>query len=258
MKIKNFGTFIKLFLLYLCILYCSTNSSILADNSPDDAMDDETKHPKIKAPSFNNGGVTVSGSQSVELDGKWISLATNIQNGKMVMLQLYGDRVYEFPRQYKVIYRIDPRFIEPQIFVLQFNYTTGNYELINESALLSELSGNDSFGQKASALASIFNNTQLIPVNAGDVVNIQLAQNAPNISNLTPSSLTSGMLDISTASTNLLNKIIYVNSSTICENYKITSTNYGCSSGEYFAVPGNNADGYNLLYGNIADSSLVD
>ena len=151
---------IKLVCLYLS-LFVSAGKIFADDWFKQNILGGHTPAPVV-APQFNYGGTTTYGYQDVNVDGVWVA-TTQVQQNKMVMLQLYGDKVYEFPRKYKVLYRIDPRFTTPQIFVSQYNYISQNYELINASDLISATMGEKGdFGQTANALVSIFNKIGLI------------------------------------------------------------------------------------------------
>ncbi len=247
---------IKFIFLYLSLL--CTEAKIFADDWTNKKIMNGERLDSIIAPKFNYGGTTAYGYTDVNVDGVWVP-TTAVQQNKMVMLQLYGDKVYEFPRKYKVLYRIDPRFSTPQVFVSQYNYTSRTYELINASELNSAMLGEKGgFGQTANALVSIFGKNTSILVNPGDVVNIELSNSIPiNIPTFNLANGLSSMLAISTDTSNLLNKIIYFDSSIICKQYIGASNAYRCDNQNYSITSSNTFEGYNLLYGNIMDPSLI-
>lgn len=111
----------------------------------------------------------------------WVSAGTQLQEGKTIKFD-WSTRIAEGnPRKYLVLYRIDPRFNKPQIFLRSYNYSTNMYE----SPTFHTIIDNHYTGKtlelvsllKMSDYVDYFKNSEKIIVAKGDVINITLITN---------------------------------------------------------------------------------
>lgn len=131
-----------------------------------------------------------TGSTQIDLDplsketGRWIAAANGVQKDKMVKVQWNTRGIKSKPRKYFVVYRIDPRFSKPQIFILKKNYITGKYESdfhdFNGGKLLSyQKDPNLNFAGRGADYDDYFSfrgDRKPIKVDYGDVVSISLTK----------------------------------------------------------------------------------
>ncbi|WP_375327075.1 type IV secretion system protein [Candidatus Tisiphia endosymbiont of Nemotelus uliginosus] len=130
--------------------------------------------------------------------------------------------------KYKVLYRIDPRFKEPQIFIKRFNPQTNKYEATDYPALTTTGPDKD-YPYLALALMPQYveyftSKSPKILIKPGDVINITLTDADdffvvdadPNIlaSELDSSPIALSMLY---TNSNLINKIIYSSAKEVCD-----------------------------------------
>jgi type IV secretion system protein VirB6 len=123
----------------------------------------------------NNATVNLSDS------GFWVSTGIAVNKDKLLRIEWDSRGVIPNPRKYLVLYRIDPRFEGPQIFIQTYDYSQGRYLSDFHSYLLGQLLQYQSRpeidlpGRKRD-FNSYFNfvNRDKIRVNEGDVVNISL------------------------------------------------------------------------------------
>lgn len=123
-------------------------------------------------------------SLDVESSGVWVSTGSNIQEGKAITLTWSPILTNSLPDKYLVLYRIDPRFSRPQVFIQKYDYTQkkyisdfhnykqgtlSNYQLHPEIPLL----------QRITDYSSYFNfvDREKIHVKNGDVITISLIDN---------------------------------------------------------------------------------
>ena len=131
-----------------------------------------------------------SGSRSLDLtSNKWIPTNFEVTSGKAMKINWTTQGAIAQARKYLVMYRIDPRFARPQIFILKYQYPTSNpltketYESDFHTYLNGKLSADQSvislgkdFTDRIKNNNNYFNfvNRSKITVNEGDVVNISL------------------------------------------------------------------------------------
>ena len=65
-------------------------------------------------------------SHSLELDnsGNWVSTGVRVEDGKLLQIEWLTKGVLPRPAKYRVLYRIDPRFATPQIFIQKYDFST--------------------------------------------------------------------------------------------------------------------------------------
>lgn len=72
---------------------------------------------------FNTGSVNLDASQA----GTWVSANLQVQADKALEFTWNGDNVTKAPQKLFVMYRVDPRFLRPQLFILNYDYGKGTY-----------------------------------------------------------------------------------------------------------------------------------
>ncbi len=135
---------------------------------------------------FHYGSKILNLSES----GKWVPTGSQVENGKMIKFDWSTKGVETRPRKYKVMYRIDPRFIEPQVFIQTFDYQSGQYisdfhQFKNGQLDKYQKKPEMLFQQRTTDYSDYFNfnGRSRIPVYAGDVVNITLIDKGGYFSN---------------------------------------------------------------------------
>jgi len=80
----------------------------------------------LEVPQFSSIHQT---SASLDLDnsGKWIPAGTHVSEGKLLQIEWSTKGVLPRPSKYKVLYRVDPRFEEPQVFIQKYDYDQNKY-----------------------------------------------------------------------------------------------------------------------------------
>ncbi len=68
-------------------------------------------------------------SHSLALDnsGNWVSTGVRVEDGKLLQIEWLTKGVLPRPAKYRVLYRIDPRFSVPQIFIQKYDFSTKKY-----------------------------------------------------------------------------------------------------------------------------------
>ncbi len=79
---------------------------------------------RIEVPTFNYNN---TGSKSLVINSGWQSTGAQVKNGKTLKLEWSSDAVSIPTRKYYVMYRIDPRFSRPQVFILKGVTTNNGY-----------------------------------------------------------------------------------------------------------------------------------
>ncbi len=196
----------------------------------------------LEAPQFS--GINQS-SASLNLDnsGKWIPTGTNVSEGKLLQIEWSTKGVLPRPSKYKVLYRIDPRFEEPQVFIQKYNYDQDKYisdfHHYKDGVLLNyqgvpEMTFQDRIKDYGDYFK--FNDRLKIPVKKDDVINITLDQNASYFGTKSEMNTELGSLDslvvIYSQSPLPDNRIIYSNAQQFCtDGIKATRPEYAVNCG---------------------------
>ncbi|MGV2333237.1 MAG UNVERIFIED_CONTAM: hypothetical protein LVR18_03610 [Planctomycetaceae bacterium] len=71
-----------------------------------------------------------TGSIVADLTAKpqWQYAGHSVHKDQMLKIQWNSLGIESRPRKYMILYRIDPRFTNPQLFIVQYNYITQKYE----------------------------------------------------------------------------------------------------------------------------------
>ena len=70
----------------------------------------------INVPKFANVD-TSSTTLNLKDSGKWVNTGVQVDDDKLLELQWSAQPTLSVPKKYKVLYRIDPRFDRPQVFI---------------------------------------------------------------------------------------------------------------------------------------------
>lgn len=121
--------------------------------------------------------VTLNVSQA----GQWISTGVSVTKDKLLRIEWDSRGVIPNPKKYLVLYRIDPRFEGPQIFIQTYDYSQGKYlsdfhSYLNGQLLQYQTRPEIDLPGRKRDFNNYFNfvNRNKIRVNNGDVVNISL------------------------------------------------------------------------------------
>lgn len=66
-------------------------------------------------------------SLNLNNSGGWVSTGTYVEEDKLLQIEWSTKGVQPRPAKYKVLYRIDPRFEKPQIFIQNYDYSQDKY-----------------------------------------------------------------------------------------------------------------------------------
>ena len=127
--------------------------------------------------SYNTGSTTLDLSSS----GTWVATGTYVSSGKMIQFNWNTIGVEGSPRKYLVMYRIDPRFNRPQLYIQTYDYTQQKYVSDFDSVQGGQLDNYQAnpqivFAQRVQDYTDYFNfnDRPQMQVNQGDVINITL------------------------------------------------------------------------------------
>ncbi|HJD55654.1 MAG TPA: type IV secretion system protein [Rickettsia endosymbiont of Pyrocoelia pectoralis] len=218
--------------------------------------------------SFQEGKIGISLSSS----GTWQSTGNNVEKGKLLKINWSTTGLTPEPRRYLVLYRIDPRFSVPQVFIKTYNYTTAQFEVqgfpgfstANNGVIPPDKDLDGLSFTKMSKYVDYFNYSNgnpKIQVNIGDIVNISLANKddfftpstpaLPNtLNNILTKELDNSIFAASALYTesnlgNFENRIIYSSAAQIC-NVIDASRSTIC-----------NGSGSSTKYKNLSNMQLV-
>lgn len=241
---------------YIIILLLSLLSIVTparATNDPDsfDWMGTNIKNlgslfgclEKPEFTSVNMGSVTLSLAKPNEWEPAQTTVQT-VQKDKAIKFDWNTTGVQGNPRKYLVLYRIDPRFVKPQIFLLTFNYAKNAYETLG----FPKFNSTDDPSKNFAALSFDkmkdyvdylnFKEREKINVKRGDVVNITLIKNndflekienyAAFINQDNNESVPSALYINNYKDINFENKLIYASAQSLCDVIDPNNSNY-CS-----------------------------
>ena len=191
---------------------------------------------------------------------KWVATGIYVQDGKLLQIEWDLRGVEPRPEKYLVLYRIDPRFKSPQVFIQEYDYKDEKYiadfyQFKNGQLLKYQETPEMVFPTRTQDYLDYFNfvSRSKIPVKINDVINITLdkpgqyfAGNAKMNSELNGPLSESAILYTESASMN--NKIIYSALTPWCN----AISNLGCSPGGYI----NSIDVWGGLVGAPINSSF--
>ncbi|MCZ6886602.1 MAG: type IV secretion system protein [Rickettsia endosymbiont of Ixodes persulcatus] len=207
-----------------------------------------------KFTSFQEGNIGISLSTA----GTWQSTGNAVEKGKLLKINWSTSGITPEPRKYLVLYRIDPRFSTPQVFIKTYNYTKLQFEVLGFPRFVTENNGAIPPDKDLDALSftkmsdyvkyfNYSNGNSRIQVNAGDVVNISLVSkdnffstNTPKLPNTVDNILTQE-LDSSVFAASALytqsnlgnfdNRIVYSSAEQVCNMIDASRTSVCSGTG---------------------------
>ena len=197
----------------------------------------------IEVPQFS--GVTQDATTVNLTDaGKWISTGLQVTEGKTLQIEWTAPGVQPRPAKYKVMYRIDPRFENPQVFILKLDYAQNKYvsDFYQFSdGLLPRYQDTPemTFTERLTDFTNYFNyvGRTKIPIAKDDVVNIILTDSTTYFTGVADMKTDLGSLDdlavIYTQNPIADNKILYTNADQFCaDGITVSRTEYAhnCAS----------------------------
>ena len=264
----------KVILISISVLQCCIANAYGDDKDKFDWMNSNVKsfNPGcIEAPIFS--GMNQSQTTLNAENDMWVPTGVRVQEGKMFSMAWNLRGVAPRPQKYRVLYRIDPRFSKPQVFIQKYDYVQKKYITDFNTYKTQTLP----YYQKK---ADIFSNQRLddvndyfnfsgrpkIQVKKGDVINITLDTNGSFFGS--EGDMQAGLdgfvnkeLTIFTDSSGLRNKIIYASASSWCSD--IMGGNSTTPTADYMsrcAIPNkylNIGDQIPQLIGKPSDSNFT-
>ena len=220
----------------------------------------------IEVPTFSSVNQSRK-NLNVENPGVWVPAGVHVDQGKMLSMSWNAKGVSPRPQKYRVLYRVDPRFSQPQIFIQKYDYVQQKYitDFNNyRSQILPFYQRNYVFSStRFDDFNDYFNfvGRQKIPVQKNDVVNITLDANGNFFDS--NGDMQGGLgndgnpISIFTDSSSavLRNKVMYASSSRWCSDIiTTTATDY---ASRCLLIPGkylNLGDQIPQLVGKVSDS----
>lgn len=205
--------------------------------------------------SFKTGKTSLDIANS----GVWQSTGNNVEKGKSIKFSWVTTGITPQPRKYLVLYRIDPRFDKPQIFIKTYNYQTKQYEAGDFPAFTSNPEDKDLGAIAFPKMQDYINyinfagGRKKIRVEIGDVINLKFISPSSFFSAATKNNVLTqelGLNNILAASalyTNPTisggdNRILYGTADKICNILDPTRNNSFCEgSGVNTRYIGNNS-----------------
>lgn len=218
----------------------------------------------IEVPQFP-GMQQSSVSVNLQQNPQWVSTGVQVEKGKTLQIQWLGNGIQAKPRKYKVMYRIDPRFSVPQVFIQRYNYDTNSYnsdfhEYKNGLLLDYQQTPEMDFANRIKDFDDYFHfvGRPKIVLNNKDVVNITLDYSRNFFANAQMNNELGSLNNLSVIYTESPlpdNKMIYSSATIFC-TYGITEAtaayNTYCANGVYQDSSGN----YNSWMGKITNSAF--
>ncbi|RTK92053.1 MAG: hypothetical protein EKK61_06550, partial [Rickettsiales bacterium] len=220
----------------------------------------------IEVPQFANV-VQSNTTVNLEQSGQWVSTGVNVVAGNMLGINWTPKGIVPRPVKYKVLYRIDPRFEKPQVFIQKYDYVTQRYisdfDHFKDGILPRYQSTPEmTFTDRIVDIPGYFNfsGRASIPVQKDDVVNISIIDANKYFGNSSEMNNELGSQDnlviIYSQSGIDDNKLIYTNAAQFCAD-AITALRpeyaHNCAqSGLYWDV----GDNWKTMQGRILNPAL--
>ncbi len=161
----------------------------------------------------------------------WNSTGNYVKKDKAIKFEWSTTGAVSSPRKYLVIYRIDPRFDKPQIFIKTFDYSTNKYKATDFPKFSTTDPTKDwtslAFDKMQNYVdyVNFAKDRKKIRVEKGDVINITLARAEDFFSVFTDEDLLNKELDNNIlavpslyTNSNLDNKILYSTAEKLCDS----------------------------------------
>lgn len=218
----------------------------------------------IEVPQFP-GMQQSSVSVNLQQNPQWVSTGVQVEKGKTLQMQWLGNGIQAKPRKYKVMYRIDPRFSVPQVFIQKYNYDTNSYTsdfhgYKNGLLLDYQQTPEMDFASRIKDFDDYFHfvGRPRIVLNNKDVVNITLDYSRNFFANAQMNNELGSLNNLSVIYTESPlpdNKMIYSSATIFCADGITEGTaayNTYCANGVYQDSGGN----YNSWMGKITNSAF--
>jgi type IV secretion system protein VirB6 len=199
----------------------------------------------LEVPEFINYS-TGSKALDVSSSGTWVSTGNQVQSGKLVQINWSTKGLEARPRKYLILYRVDPRFPQPQVFIQSYDYKLGQYvsdfhQFKNQQLVSYQTNPSTSFSQRIIDYSNYFSfaGRSQVPIYNGDVINITLASSSDFFSSTAfPNDLdhpSSSIAIAYTISPTLDNQLIYSAASVWCSaiSSSSVSSSMKCNNGQY-------------------------
>lgn len=210
-----------------------------------------------------------SSNAVVPINGLWTPTNVVAKQGNLVAVEFSPDEIKIYPREYRVIYRLDYRFGDSQFAIIsqiqnaldaQLNNKTPQYShdytnYLQKGDLSSNLAVNYSSFQardKATLLQQYADmNNRGINVNAGDVVNFVLIADGTSIIDSALTIQAQSVYDMTTANTSglLNNKLINLSVDSLCRSNLLQSCYINANTGKYEYSFSQTSDANNAVMG---------
>ncbi|PCJ27152.1 MAG: hypothetical protein COA94_04345 [Rickettsiales bacterium] len=175
----------------------------------------------IEPPHFTS---TKGKTTTLNLDNKgvWVSSGISVEKDKLLKVNWSAGEVQSRPEKYTVLYRIDPRFAKPQIFIQRYDYKQQKYiSNFHKAGLLKYQDSrtlNNNYTKRFADFNKFFN-SQSITIKKNDVINVTLIGSGEYFSNdsqMRTLGYENEPLVIRTNSALTDNRMIYSNASPWC------------------------------------------
>jgi type IV secretion system protein VirB6 len=218
----------------------------------------------IEIPQFP-GMEQSSTTVNLQQNPQWVSTGVQVEKDKTLQIEWLGNGIQTKPRKYKVMYRIDPRFSVPQVFIQKYNYDTGSYtsdfhEYKNGLLLDYQQTAEMDFANRIKDFDDYFRfvGRPKILLNNKDVVNITLDYSRNFFANAQMNNELGSLNHLSVIYTESPlpdNKMIYSSATTFC-TYGITEATAAYSTYCVDNVYQDSSGNYNSWMGKITNSAF--
>lgn len=218
----------------------------------------------IEVPQFP-GMEQSSTTVNLQQNPQWVSTGVQVEKDKTLQIEWLGNGIQTKPRKYKVMYRIDPRFSVPQVFIQKYNYDTGSYtsdfhEYKNGLLLDYQQTPEMDFASRIKDFDDYFHfvGRPKIILNNKDVVNITLDYSRNFFANAQMNNELGSLNNLSVIYTESPipdNKMIYSSATSFC-TYGITEATAAYSTYCVDNIYQDSSGNYNSWMGKITNSAF--
>ena len=174
---------------------------------------------------------------NLDKSGEWVQTNLRLDEGKLLQMEWNTRFIQPRPAKYKVIYRIDPRFEKPQIFIQKYDYDQAKYlsdfhQFKNGQLLKYQDTPEMTFSNHIDDITEYFNFTgrNKIQVKKDDVINISLDHTGQYFGGSSEMNTNLGtgddLLIMYTHSSMKDNQIIYSDADKWCQNAILVGNPY--------------------------------
>ncbi|MDG1436435.1 MAG: type IV secretion system protein [Rickettsiaceae bacterium] len=188
-------------------------------------------------------------------DEQWIATGVHVTKDKLLEAKWNLSNITPRPKKYRVLYRIDPRFKDPQVFIKKYNPDDSTYHSwfhdYNSGDLLRyQVNEQLDFLNRIKLFSEYFADKEAttIPISKGDIVNITIDTQGKYWSNSSDMTGELGLtvsgnpLSIIYTQSPIDNNIIYSNTQRWCEAFSDAPSNYCSQEGSVYKYNDSYAD----------------